>query len=159
MNFGQLEKHNVIAWDMDGTLVDGKYSAHWRRFLSLTPDRTHYVLTFRTGKSRIAGKPDDATWAGDVYDELASYGISPKLIRGVFGIPSEIFAYYGNDPRYRHDDVHAEDVQKFLLGHQELVEWKGKKANELGATVLIDDMEKMVLPGCQRYGVEFVLSI
>lgn len=159
MSFSDLDSHTVIAWDMDRTLIGGPKSLEWRQYLLGRRDAVHHVITFRTGPSKIPGREHLQTWVDDVSDQLEAHGVPRDRIAGVHGIPPHIFAAYGMDPRYRADDVHHPEVQKFLSEQLELREWKGKKAHELGATVLIDDMPDMVLLGCLRYGVRFVNSV
>lgn len=148
-----LDKHDVIAWDFDGTLVDGPLSHLWRAYLRENPQKEHHIITFRTGPSR-AGL--DGTWAEDCYWELASFGIRNTRIKAVHSIPQEIFQYYGVARLYC--DVSQSLVPEVQRNAEKIMEWKGKCASENGATVLIDDMEEMVRLGCDRYKVQFIHS-
>lgn len=150
--FRRLDRHQIIAWDFDGTLVDGPFSHIWRAYLLSTPEKQHHIVTFRTGPSR-AGL--DGTWAEDALHELEDHGIKRTRILAVHSIPQEIFQHYGVARLWSEDSGLAPEI---VANAERMIEWKGKCAKSFGATVLVDDMEDMVRLGCDRHGVEFVHS-
>lgn len=126
-----LDGHDVIAWDMDGTLIDGSHSAVFRDYIAARTDKIHHVVTFRTPRR----------WVEEVYEELEGYGVSRDRLAGVHGVPLRLYeAYVRKDP--------------VLTG--EFVRWKGLKARKIGASVLIDDMSELVVPGCVEHGIRFL---
>lgn len=149
----QLGSHDIIAWDFDGTLVDGPLSHMWRTYLLENPQQQHHIVTFRTGPSR-AGLP--GTWAEDCYHELAELGVRRSKIHAVHSIPQEIFTHYGVARLYC--ETSQALVPEVQQNAEKLMEWKGKCAASFGATILVDDMEEMVRLGCDRYGVAFLHS-
>lgn len=139
-----LDPHSVIAWDMDGTLIDGTYSAFFREYILAHPEKTHYIVTFRTGKARQFA----TEWWRDECDfELHHHGVPHGTIKAIYGVPDHLYHAYAQMRSFFNPDR----VQEFL-------EWKGLKASELGASLLVDDMEQLVVSGCDRYGVDFVNS-
>ena len=144
MNHSDLDSHQIIAWDMDGTLVDGPNAAFFRKYILANPQKEHHIVTFRTGPSQ-AGL--EQTWAQDAIDELESYGVPRGTIKAVHSVPDNLFAAYANSRTL----LVGEELDQFMC-------WKGKTAKSFGATVLVDDMEMMVIKGCDLHDVDFVHS-
>ncbi len=149
-----LDEHAVIAWDMDGTLVDGPNSEFFLDYIRATPHKRHHVVTFR-----------NKAMAKDVWGELQSHGLDAKaLIRSVENCPEPIHdcyminhrlagsnerhRYYRSEPPLTRDEFNAY-VDQFVL-------WKGLRATQIGATILVDDMPQWVLPGCYEHEVTFL---
>lgn len=132
-----LNSHQTIAWDMDGTLVDGPNSTFFRQYITATPHKTHHIVTFR-----------DQKWANRIPDELTMVGFDTKHIVKIHPCPSELWLAYVTRDRtpVGHPSLALAD---------EYLHWKGKVAKKLGCTVLIDDMVDHVIKGCIFYGVEF----
>jgi hypothetical protein len=130
-----LDEHRVIAWDMDGTLIEGPNSAFFREYIATRRDKEHHVVTFRTPQR----------WVDEVYDELAGFGIRRDWLAGVHGVPVDLYHAYAQQHSFHQPDK----VNAF-------VRWKGLKAKEIGATVLIDDMHDLVVHGCNDHGVCFL---
>lgn len=47
MTHPELDKHDKIGWDFDGTLIEGVNSAFYRQYIVDHPEKTHYIITFR----------------------------------------------------------------------------------------------------------------
>lgn len=145
MKHDLLDPHQIIAWDMDQTLVNGPYSEFFRAYIQAHPEKEHHIVTFRTGAAqRFAGVD---YWHDECHHELDELGIPHGTIRAVHGIPDRLYHSYAQQRSFYRPD----EVKDFLM-------WKGKKAHEIGATVLVDDMGAMVIQGCEHYGVAFVDS-
>lgn len=152
-----LDQHDAIAWDMDDTLIGGINSDLFRAYIAQTPHKRHHVVTFRN-KIR----------ASTVWAELNACGLNTKkLIRSVESCP-EVFAashallHYKAGAEERRvlnnltPDVPREEWLDFLKENaMRFIEWKAERANTLGCTIIIDDLDHLVLPGCQKYDVAF----
>lgn len=132
-----LDPHAVIAWDMDGTLIDGPNGAYFCQYIVANPQKQHHIVTFRTPRA----------WAEFSPFELAPYGITRSMIAGIHNVPDELYHAYAQRLTF----FQPEKVEAYF-------EWKGLKSKEIGATVLVDDMPNHVLPGCQKYGITYVDS-
>lgn len=132
-----LHKHEKIAWDMDGTLVDGLNSAFFRKYVTANKEKKHYIITFR-----------DKKWADRIPSELAKSGLDTKNFVSIHPCPSYLWLAYATRDR---TPVGHPSLQ---LAHDYL-HWKGRTAKKLGCTVLIDDMVDQVIKGCIFHEVEF----
>jgi hypothetical protein len=72
-----LDKHDIIAWDMDGTLIDGVNSKQFIAYINQHFRKKHYVITFR-----------DAVWGATVELELEEAGLRPGRIEKVICNPT-----------------------------------------------------------------------
>jgi hypothetical protein len=137
----RLAPHQIIAWDMDGTLIDGRNSACFRTYIATHPEKQHHVITFR-----------DRTWADQIMGELGALGLDSSLIASVENCPELLHDIYqiSRNP--------ASCAPKALADHaaRQFVRWKGRKARELGCTILVDDLAEWVVVGCQENDVTFL---
>lgn len=142
---------------MDGTLIDGPNSSFFRRYIAANRNKRHHIVTFR-----------DPNWAQEVYDELDYYGIPHDHIAGVSSCPQEFYRAY-SVARFdaaewvKHAPKTYEEAERLCRGTlidfdhaNSYLHWKGEEAKRLGATVLVDDMEHLVVAGCSKHGVTFV---
>jgi len=137
MNHELLDGHNVFAWDMDETLINGPNSSFFRDCIAANPHKQHFIVTFRTPRS----------WAVDALRELEEVGFDTKLIAGVSSVPDHLYEAWA----LRKHQYHEEYVAQFLR-------WKGREASRLGCTVLVDDMLEAVRNGCSEHGVTLIDS-
>ncbi|RYD65103.1 MAG: hypothetical protein EOP83_08075, partial [Verrucomicrobiaceae bacterium] len=145
MNHPLLDPHDTIAWDMDGTLIDGPNSEFFRAYILAHPEKHHHIVTFRTGPSRRFPDNASALWKDDAIHELLEHGVALDVFKATHGIPEELYSAWAS--------------RKTLLSEAEVaayVMWKGKMAAEIGATVMVDDMPGMVKKGCKAHGVVFI---
>lgn len=145
--FEPFDKHDKIAWDMDGTLINGPNAAFFQAYIALTPYKEHHVVTFRGG-----------AWRDNVIPELVASGFrsAAQFITAVHGCPAETYDGFMllNDPKQK--EVITEEARPGLLVHAgDFLAFKGAKAAELGCTLLVDDLEGWVGKGCEVHGVEF----
>lgn len=134
-----LDPHQIIAWDMDQTLIGGPNSEFFRAYILAHPEKEHHIVTFRTGPSLTY--TEVALWRDECVYELNHEGMPHGTIRSISSLPDDL------------------DLFGRVLSSAEadmMMTWKGKTAKGLGATVLVDDMQSMVERGCERYGVTFV---
>lgn len=129
-----LDPHQSIAWDADKSLVFGPNSQFFCDYIKAHPEKQHHVVTFR-----------DPLWAAQVFNDLIPYGLEKHHITSVNACPQDL--EYAFAVRKLFYDPVAVDAY---------INWKGKTAKELGCTVLVDDMQEAVLPGCQKYGIKFL---
>jgi hypothetical protein len=157
-----LDLHDTIAWDMDKTLIKGDNSAFWRAYIAMTPHKTHHVITFR----------ETDEWADIIIPELHAHGLheAHRLIAGIHRCPTIVSDCFNvhcgvvdNEINARMALYEAEatgDWEALKIDHaREFIRFKGKKAAELGCTVLVDDLLHLVKPGCDEHGVILVDSL
>lgn len=136
----QLDPHQNIGWDFDGTLIQGPNSERFRAYIAAHPDKRHHVITFR-----------DREWANLIHYELGVLGLDPKLIASVENCPEPLHDMFmlSREPNSNVPPrVAAKAAHHFLR-------WKGRRARELGCTVLVDDMAEWVVQGCEEHDVAF----
>jgi hypothetical protein len=137
----RLEPHKNIGWDFDGTLSQGANSERFRAYITAHPEKRHHVITFR-----------DREWADLILMELGTLGLDPKLIASVENCPAplhDMFMLHHSGDLCMPQRIAQKAIDAFLR-------WKGRRASELGCTVLVDDMADWVVQGCQAHGVEFL---
>ena len=147
-----LQKHSVISWDMDQTLVNGPNSAYFRDYIARHPEKEHHIVTFR-----------NRSWAEKIPLELESYDFNIKHFSGIHYCPEEIHDSY----MIRNSDISIanflfyRDITKeeFDRNVQLFPYWKGLQSKKIGASVLVDDMPEMVLLGCKEHGIEFLHAL
>ena len=147
-----LDRHQKIAWDMDGTLVDGPNARFFRDYIAAHPEKDHHVVTFR-----------NRSWANDIWEELESWGFDAHAhIKSIENCPEEIHDCYminwrmdGAENRRRHREGPHFTRAEFDDLVRQFPLWKGLRAKEIGCTLLVDDMPSWVVAGCEEHGVEF----
>lgn len=153
----ELDSHDKIAWDMDGTLIDGRNSDAFRQYIVSNPHKTHYIITFR-----------DANWATKIYSELEACGmIDPETyIDGIFTCPVDWHYYHNVNQNPRMAKVKQQYLETNRVTQEQLdmysaqfCQYKGAMAAELGCTVMIDDIEDWVEQGCIDNGVTFLHAL
>ncbi len=128
-----LDDHSAIAWDLDGTLVDGPKQAFLGAYVRGRRDKRHHLATFRRLSQRSA-----------VAAALASVGLDASLFDGLHFCPEPLRDAFdaGGDPSL---------VREFRR-------WKGFVAAAHGCTVLVDDDADLVGEGCRLHAVVHVDS-
>lgn len=137
----RLEPHDAIAWDMDGTLINGANAERFRAYIASHPEKRHHVITFR-----------DREWAKHIHHELGMLGLDPGLIVSVANCPEplhDMFMLHRSGDAELPKTVADKAVAAFLR-------WKGRRASELGCTILVDDMSEWVVQGCDAHGVAYL---
>lgn len=145
-----LEKHDRIAWDFDGTLVDGPMSAHFCDFIRLNPQKEHHIVTFR-----------DLGMARTIPVEIEAYGLTVDAFKGIHTCPPKYWRAFTIARVNPHNwlAAHASGQLPASLADPDIGRYlffKGRKAKELGCTVLVDDMADLVAAGCRHHGIEFI---
>lgn len=161
-----VRNHSCFGWDMDETLVNGTHSEMWRSCVLASPEADHYVVTFR--------KKDDALKVWDELESLYELPLTRDMFTGLLFMPDRVRLPYDTLPsRLRKVDVYSEPDAKTKRAlvlykyewedvkqrHQAVHHWKAEACKSVGATVLVDDLEHLVKPGCDLHGVEFVNSL
>jgi hypothetical protein len=150
-----LDKHEKIAWDMDDSLIGGPNSDFFRDYITAHPEKTHHVITFR-----------DLEWANEILEELENCGMDArKLILSVENCPEMTHHCYAMSGRLKNEIQIHHHCKDIGISYEEFVEhvkafphWKAKRAAELGCTLLVDDLEQLVRPGCEKHGIAFYHS-
>lgn len=153
-----LAQHKSIAIDMDDTLVGMPYCKTLRQWI-VENHQNHnlWIITFRNNKD-----------AGTVWDELAEWRVPKTCFKGLYNTPQEVWnlANKGKDGLFW-QDRNTRKFERYMMLNKCTPElmlewtmlpkmWKAKVASELGCTLLIDDLEDWVKPGCDAYGVQWL---
>lgn len=145
----RLASHRTIAFDLDGTLIDGAASAKLASYIKEHPEKTFYVVTFRT--------PDQIN---TVSSELQNQGLDMNMFEKVVPMPARMVMEFDEDQRTRRNagmpPMDKAPPDSLFPGELKLVNWKGFVTRRLGATVLVDDMPYLSAPGAKRFGVELI---
>lgn len=152
--FDRLPHHDVVGLDIDETLINGRYSHELLEWCRTTTSQLH-VITFRTNS--YGAIRDLQEWGYDM-DWFTSLTVMPVdlSIRYDKALYWVRLSTYRQDKAIRRGEITARDLINFRADIQEYREWKGKTCHSRSATVLVDDMAVMVLPGCRKYNVEFL---
>lgn len=159
-----LDSHAVIAWDIDETLINGTFSDTWRKYVLDNPEKYHYLVTFRSSDDLIT-----------IWNELKtnSNPITKNLISGILYLPDNIRNLSNSLPkslRYLSHNTVVDDQIKLILNENNIEwdyvknilkkvgYWKGFACTNIGAGVLVDDLEHVVREGCEFHGIDFVNS-
>lgn len=140
----RLKRHRKIAFDLDGTLIDGVASREIAEFIRDHPDKTYYIVTFRIPEQCL-----------HLNDELTQVGLKRSDFREVVPMAKRFVMEFEND-RAQRRFAHLpppKTVDHMLPGERRYVHWKGFVCSKLGATVLIDDMPELSAPGCKQHNI------
>ena len=150
-----LDQHQVIAWDMDQTLIGGPNSNFFRAYIKAHPEKRHHVVTFR-----------DRRWAMEIWQELTNCGDfrAKDAIKSVESCPEIIHNCYMVEfrtPQFREPFIASLKLTRdqFNAHVQAFAYWKGLRASHIGATLLVDDMPEWCLPGCEAHGIAFLNAL
>ncbi|WP_408903200.1 hypothetical protein [Methylobacterium radiotolerans] len=128
-----LDDHAAIAWDLDGTLIDGPKQAFLGAYVRGRRDKRHHLATFRRPSQRPA-----------VVAALASVGLDANLFDALHFCPEQL------------RDAFDSGGETSLV--REFRRWKGSIAAAHGCTVLVDDDADLVGEGCRLHAVVHVDS-
>lgn len=156
----ELNNHRIIGLDMDETLIEGPRSFILQQWVKENcVNKELWVITFRTGP-----------YVAQVWPELARFGIQREAFAGMKALPPKIYTdYHLVKKGFVYKDTNPAKFERFLQANNltlrqaeekfnALTHWKGEACASVGATVLVDDLPNMVLPGCQANGVKFIHS-
>ena len=149
-----LDKHSIIAWDMDNTLINGPNSDYFRDYILRHPEKSHHIITFR-----------NKTWADMIWGELGRIGFDARThISAIHNCPEDIhdsFMVTGSGNIAILNFMHSRrmEMQDFERNITAFPLWKGFKCKQIGASIIIDDMPDFVIPGCSKYDIEFVNAL
>lgn len=159
--FNQLEelnKHQIIGLDMDETLIEGPCSYLLREWVKENFIKKElWIITFRTGP-----------YVAQVWGDLAPYRLGREQFAGLKAIPPHLHSdYWLIKKGFAYKDSNPGKFERFLAAnkltpelaqkkHDALLHWKGEACASVGATVLVDDLPDMVLPGCIANNIQFI---
>lgn len=127
----KLDRHDIIAVDFDGTLVDNPGSIHLWKYIRDNHERKQFhIVTFRF--------KHDADHCLPILNLLSKRtGIAPT---------AEMFRSVEYRPVLNESDSYDNLPQEF----------KALVCKRIGATVIIDDLVDVIGEHCDRHGVEVV---
>jgi FMN phosphatase YigB (HAD superfamily) len=145
----KLANHRKIAFDLDGTLIDGAASPALATFIKSHPTKSFSIVTFRTPQQ-----------SSTIPAELQNHGLSADLFRNIISMPQRLVFDFDEDQQFRRNAAMPSfdhvTPDALLPGEYKFMNWKGFIANKLGATVLVDDMPNLVALGCKKFHVTLV---
>jgi hypothetical protein len=161
-----LNDHTIIAWDVDLTLVDGRKSIFWRRWLKDNREgRKNWIVTFRTDTAlqevwkdlTTCHEPLEVSWFEGLYsippDLAKSYVSLHHLLKGI-ETPEQV------TPKLtRILDRFGPSLDEVIHLNKTSRLWKAQTCKDIGATVLVEDLEDFCKPGCDIHGIVFVNAI
>lgn len=139
-----LADHNVIGWDVDGTLLEHDNALMMHDYIVAHPEKKHFIVTFRSHgmENRIFQE------LGMEYEDRS---VERAHFNGVVSVPYAVYENWANAERNKfynmpHEQGHIDTYQ----------EWKGRVCAEHGITVLVDDDTANVQRGCDQHGIAHV---
>jgi len=141
----ELEQFTAIAWDFDGTLIDHPKSPLMHAFINEHPEKQHVIITFRShGMEKTM-----------FYEMGAKYPNAPAKDQfdAVFNISDRAWAGFTNAQAQRSSGRLEGRLTPWEMYY---VNWKGLVCSLRHLPVLVDDKSADVMPGCEKYGIEFV---
>ncbi|MCS7316788.1 MAG: hypothetical protein NZZ41_00495 [Candidatus Dojkabacteria bacterium] len=125
----ELKNYTSIAFDLDGTLIGDNYYKHcFWDFISKNKNIDYFIVTFRERKECVS-----------LWEEIEkeSNGLLTKN-------------------NFKTHDFFIDNFVK--QNNNELKLWKGFVCANIGAQILVDDMQELVIEGCKKYGIDFFNS-
>jgi hypothetical protein len=129
----RLDKHQKIGIDFDHTLVNSNKTHLFEEYILANPDKEYWIVTFRnntgfwTREQTIFDLQSHTKLTMDHFEDIVMQVRQPDIA-----------------------------TQSIILDGDESMHWKGLMCYERDITIMIDDMPEWVLPGCERYGIDFI---
>jgi hypothetical protein len=146
----RLLKHERIALDLDKTLIEGGIQSRWLwDFVrSFHREKKFWIITFR---------PEGLASRRFIEMDISEHSpLSVNHFHGVICCPEHLSICV--EPISDHMNLDQIELA-CQATESEFVRWKGSVAKSLGCTVLVDDKERMVKPGCDLHGIEFINTL
>jgi hypothetical protein len=145
-----LAGYKKIAFDLDGTLIDGVASAAIATFIKRHATKSYFIITFRTPSQAVS-----------IPSELISAGLSVDLFKQIIPISERLMFDFNEEQQQRRNAgltplITDMPHEALFPGEYKLMHWKGFVARKLGATVLVDDLPFLVTLGCKKFGIDFI---
>lgn len=141
----RLLTYAAIGWDFDGTLIDHSNSERIHEFIRQQVGKRHFILTFRSHG-----------YQNSVFTEMRrSYPLAPgpDCFADMLNISDSAWENFDQAERQRRADQISGPLTP---AERYYVEWKAMVCHRLGIPVLIDDRREQVLPGCKKYGIDYL---
>lgn len=141
----QLLRYDAIGWDFDGTLIEHPYSELLQDFIIAHPEKRHIIVTFRThGYQRVMFR-----------DMTRLYRDSPRpaAFTDILNISDKAWEQF---TMYQQKRVLDQLDGPLNPWEEYYVEWKGMACHKAHVPVLVDDMTDLVMPGCIKYGIDYL---
>lgn len=139
MPIEKLLDFHTIGWDFDQTLVGDRNSHRMWEFIRETPDKLHFIVTFRSHGDQYF-----------VWDELRlAGGPGRDAFAGVFNVPDMVWDRYARKDYRR---KYMPDMERCRID-DEYEYWKARTCKAHDIPVLVDDMTAHVAEGCEKYGI------
>lgn len=126
----KLSSYDKIAFDLDETLIGANHlKIYYHRYILDNKGKKDFIIVTFRTENEIH----------DVWDEL-SMDSGGKIGKELF---SNLYFC----------------KKKILQNIRYAILWKAKVCHDHGYQIIIDDLEEFVLPGCRKFGVDFMNSI
>jgi len=140
----QLQRHAVLAWDFDDTLVGHHASPAMHRYIAHTPQTRHLIITFRAQGLHTR-----------LWNDLAAATrlIGQTHFERAIHLDDHLSDTVQRLRRLRARNLYAGPDSPAERAYRH---WKGMICAQIGAGLLIDDRTDDVQPGCAAFGVELL---
>lgn len=160
MSVTSLYKYDIIALDVDSTLINHHKSWKLWHLIRKFPEKKYYIVTFRfrAGLHYVFQDIEDESRGMITENNFAgalSVGSEFQLDRMTIKKLDRITNQQKRARIMKNSGISQEWVDN---RRQEIIERKGYLAHSVGAKVIVDDDEEWVKPGAIKYGVRFMNS-
>ena len=141
----RLLTYAAIGWDFDGTLIDHHNSERIHAFIRQHVSKRHLILTFRSHG-----------YQNRMFVEMRlryPQAPHPECFADVINISDVAWENFDEADRQRRLHQLSGPLTQAETYY---VEWKAMICHRLAIPVLIDDRRDQVLPGCKRYGIDYL---
>ncbi len=150
-----LDPHNHIGWDADETIINGLNSELFARYILENPNKTHTIITFR-----------HQDWANDLVSEINDYDLYEHHFTAIHPCPNIYYqcnyivssSHRKNWPSYGFR-AGCKSIEEIEANSEYYLHFKGRKAKEIGATILVDDKPDKVMKGCAENKIHYLNAI
>jgi hypothetical protein len=144
-----LEQHNKIAFDFDDTLINGVGAAAIQEYILANPHKMYWIVTFRTPREAVT-----------IADELARFSdLTMDMFERIYPCPERTVMDWKLVQQERKaaglSSPELTYVESLFPEELKFVHWKAYVCSRIGASVLVDDMKRLVYPGCERYKIAY----
>lgn len=154
-SISELDNHQSIGVDIDQTLLEHPKSPILQNYIREHQEKTFILITFRFGRL-----------AESIWPDVAMVNLGKEHFTSMYNLKKDQFLDWETyerllrvrNPKKLERIIANEnlDVEFLKSRHQELLEWKAMICEGTGCTILLDDMEELVIEGCKKYNIKYM---